>query len=145
MAQTTIAPVRCEVVVAAEPERAFTLFTERIADWWPMATHSVFGAAAEVAFEGDVLVERSGGQEAPWGRVLTWEPPHLLRLTWHPGHPEAEATDLTVRFHAHEGGTRVELVHTGWERHVRGAEAAIGYTRGWPVVLGAYAAAAPAA
>jgi uncharacterized protein YndB with AHSA1/START domain len=124
MAQTTIAPVRCEVVVAAEPERAFTLFTERIADWWPMATHSVFGAAAEVAFEGDVLVERSGG---------------------HPGHPEAEATDLTVRFHAHEGGTRVELVHTGWERHVRGAEAAIGYTRGWPVVLGAYAAAAPAA
>jgi uncharacterized protein YndB with AHSA1/START domain len=135
----TIAPVRREVVVATEPQRAFEAFTDQIGRWWPMGTHSVFGDEASVAFEGGRLVERLGSEESEWGRVLEWEPPRLLRLTWRPGNPETEATELTVRFSAHRGGTLVELEHTGWERHAQGRQAAENYGEGWPVVLGAYA------
>jgi uncharacterized protein YndB with AHSA1/START domain len=136
----TMAPIRREVVVAAPPQRAFDLFTASVGQWWPMATHSVFGAGATVAFENGRLVERRGEEEAEWGTVLAWEPPHLLRMTWHPGNPVEEATDLTVRFVPHEAGTRVELEHTGWERHARGEEAARGYGDGWPVVLCGFSA-----
>ena len=83
----TMAPIRREVVVAAPPQRAFDLFTASVGQWWPMATHSVFGAGATVAFENGRLVERRGEEEAEWGTVLAWEPPHLLRMTWHPRQP----------------------------------------------------------
>ena len=45
-----------------------------------------------------------------------------------------------------DGGTRVELVHTGWERRGEQAlEAMKGYDEGWEVVLGErYAGAANA-
>jgi uncharacterized protein YndB with AHSA1/START domain len=131
--------------VAATPERAFELFTGSVGRWWPMASHSVYGSEATVTFEQGRLVERLGDQSAEWGVVLAWEPPHLLRMTWHPGNPVEESTELTVRFLPHEGGTRVELVHTGWERHALGEEAARNYGDGWPIVLGELARHADAA
>lgn len=136
---TTIAPLRREVVVAAAPERAFEVFTSQIQQWWPLATHSVFGVRARVAFEEGSLVERLGDEVSEWGEVLEWDPPRMLRLTWRPGHPVEEATEVTVRFHPAGEGTRVELVHTGWERHAHGAAAAENYGEGWPLVLGAFA------
>jgi uncharacterized protein YndB with AHSA1/START domain len=135
----TIAPVRRAVAVAAGPERAFEVFTAEIGRWWPMATHSVLGEQASVAFEDGRLVERLGDEVSEWGEVLEWDPPRLLRLTWRPGHPAGEATEVTVRFRPDGVGTRVELEHSGWERHVRGQAAAESYGVGWPVVLGAYA------
>jgi uncharacterized protein YndB with AHSA1/START domain len=138
----TIAPIRREVLVAVPPERAFDLFTGSMGRWWPMATHSVYGAGATVAFEQGRLVERLGDQSAEWGVVLAWEPPHLLRMTWHPGNPVEESTDLTVRFLPHDRGTRVELVHAGWERHALGEQAARNYGDGWPIVLGEFATVA---
>lgn len=136
---TTVAPVRREVVVAARPERAFEVFTDQIGTWWPLATHSVFGVAGHVAFEGGRLLERLGDEVSEWGEVLDWDPPSLLRLTWRPGNPVEQATEVTVRFHAEGDGTRVELVHTGWERHAHGVAAAENYGEGWPLVLGAFA------
>ena len=135
----TIAPVRRTVAVAAVPERAFEAFTADIGRWWPMARHSVFGEQASVAFEDGRLVERLGAEVSEWGEVLEWDPPRLLRLTWRPGNPAEEATEVTVRFRPDGAGTRVELEHSGWERHARGQAAADGYGVGWPIVLGAYA------
>jgi hypothetical protein len=43
---------------------------------------------------------------------------------------------------ADQGTTTVELIHTGWERHPRGAEARTGYDSGWDLVLGQYVRAA---
>ena len=104
----TIAPVRRAVAVAAGPERAFEVFTAEIGRWWPMATHSVFGEQASVAFEDGRLVERIGDAVSEWGEVLEWDPPRLLRLTWRPGNPAEEATEVTVRFHPDGDGTRVD-------------------------------------
>jgi uncharacterized protein YndB with AHSA1/START domain len=135
----TVAPVRRAVAVAAGPERAFEVFTDQIGRWWPLATHSVFGERASVAFEDGRLVERFGDQVSEWGEVLEWDPPRLLRLTWRPGNPAEEATEVTVRFHPDGDGTRVELEHVGWERHARPQQAAEDYSQGWPIVLGAFA------
>ena len=36
---TTITDVRREVTVAGTPQRAFDLFTNRMAEWWPAEHH----------------------------------------------------------------------------------------------------------
>lgn len=112
------APVLRSVVVGCGVEQAFTTFTGRIGAWWPLPTHSVGGErCGGVAFEGERLVERGvDGAEQVWGEVLAWEPPHRLVVTWHPGRPADDASEVEVRFSADGPSTRVDLEHRGWER-----------------------------
>jgi uncharacterized protein YciI len=134
----SVAPIRREILVAATPERAFALFTAHIGRWWPVHDLSVSGVDALVAFEGDHLVERSGSEVNVWAEVIEWDPPAQLRLSWHPGHDTARATDVHVSFAAHDDGTMVTLVHGGWERAEQPAAAAEEYGHGWPAVLAAF-------
>ena len=134
----SFAPLVRSVEVAADRATAFALFTDRIAEWWPVDGHSVFGAGASVGFEDDALVERHGDRATTWGEVLEWDPPRTFTMTWHPGHDTAESTEVTVSFHEERPGrTRVQLVHTGWER--RTPDVRSSYAQGWTRVLGRYA------
>ena len=139
-------PVRREVLVAAEPERAFELFTGRIGAWWPLARFSVFEHDNDVAFEDGRIVERAtDGRESVWGTVTEWEPPLALAFTWHPGYGEEHATDVRVTFEASApdssvAQTLVTLVHTGWERMDDPFTSAAEYEQGWPGMLAAYSA-----
>ena len=100
---TSTAPVMRTVTVACSPDHAFAVFTEQIGTWWPVARFSVHGPAATAAFRDGRLVETGpGGEEAEWGRVLAWEPPHRLRMTWHPGH-DAERAGLVERLQGRPG------------------------------------------
>jgi uncharacterized protein YndB with AHSA1/START domain len=143
---TKIEPVRKTVTVTASPEHAFRVFTDRIADWWPLELHSVgaefLGIRPEsVAFEGGRLVEHmEGGREAPWAEVLTWEPPHRLVLAWKPNPNREAPTEIEVTFTpVPSGGTRVDLEHRGWERLGEGGrEARDGYSD-WERVLARFA------
>jgi uncharacterized protein YndB with AHSA1/START domain len=132
-------PVRREVIVSTAPERAFELFTTRIGAWWPLEGYSVFRDGT-VAFEGDLLVERSGDRESVWAEVLEWAPPESLPMTWHPGYGADKGTEVRVTFTAHGEGTLVSLVHTGWERMDNPDDAASQYGAGWPEVLASYSA-----
>lgn len=135
------AAVERSVEVPADAATAFTLFTDRIADWWPMATHSVHGEGGTVGFEEGRLVEQHGDHSSCWGEVLSWDPPHGFAVTWHPGREADEATEVAVSFTEEEPGrTRVRLVHSGWER--RDAAARESYATGWVAVLGRYVDAA---
>ena len=135
------AAVERSVEVPADAETAFTLFTDRIADWWPMATHSVHGEGGTVGFEEGRLVERHGDRSECWGEVQRWDPPHGFAVTWHPGREADEATEVEVSFTEEEQGrTRVRLVHSGWER--RDPEARESYATGWVAVLARYVDAA---
>lgn len=135
------AAVERSVEVPADAETAFTLFTDRIADWWPMATHSVHGDGGTVGFEKGRLVERHEGRTECWGEVRRWDPPHGFALTWHPGRGAEEATEVEVSFtEEEEGRTRVRLVHSGWDR--RDAAARESYATGWVAVLARYVDAA---
>ena len=140
--------LRKTIEVAAAPDRAFRLFTEGMAGWWPVRTHSVGEDRAEtVVFEpglGGRIYERTlDGDEHVWGTVTAWEPPGRVVFTWHPGRGPDTEQDVEVRFEASGTGTRVELVHTGWERlGDRAAAVRENYDGGWDLVVGERFAAA---
>ena len=142
--RTTLAPLRKVVTVPATPQRAFELFTAEMGAWWPLRTHSVGkDAAAGVAMEsrvgGRIVETLADGSTSIWGTLTAWEPPHQVAFTWHPGHEERHATDVEVLFSPAGDQTRVELVHTGWERHPGTEGARREYDTGWDFVLGKYA------
>lgn len=141
------APVTKTRTVPLPPERAFDLFTRRIGEWWPVATHSISGDVAEVRFEGRVggrVVEVAGdGTERSWGEVLAWNPPHRFAMSWHPTEEPRAATVLEVRFREVGGGTELLLEHRGWEEHGDDAARVRGmYEPGWDHVLGLFLEAA---
>ncbi len=141
--------VRKSITVAAPPERAFGVFTERIGEWWPLRSHSLAGERTQTAVvegrEGGRLYERSvEGEEQSWGTVTAWEPPRRLVVAWHVNPERPIATELEVRFSPEGSGTRVELEHRGFEQYADGAEARASYDGGWDTVLARFADAATA-
>jgi uncharacterized protein YndB with AHSA1/START domain len=127
--------------VALAPAEAFRLYTERLADWWPLDTHALSpqerGAPARAAaiepFVGGRFFEvMADGSECDWGEVLVWDPPHRLVHSWQLAGRGPGATEVEVVFEPVAGGTRVALEHRGWE--IWGAEAAerrSSYANGW--------------
>lgn len=136
-----LAPIEIDLVVPCAPERAFDYFTRDIGRWWPLATHSCAGErAAGVAFEprvGGMLVETArDGTRHSWGTIEAWEPGHRVAFTWHPGRDPATAQRVDVEFRATPAGTRVTLVHGGWETLGEQAAQTRGhYVEGWRQVL----------
>jgi uncharacterized protein YndB with AHSA1/START domain len=131
------------VDVAAPPARAFHLFTAHIGDWWPLRTHSVHGDdAVDVTIDGRVggqVVERArDGATSTWGTVVTWAPGREVAFHWHPGNPPDEATRVRVTFEPSGAGTRVVLIHDGWQARPDADDAREQYDAGWRPVLAAF-------
>src|SRR4051794_15996633 len=83
--QVAGATVRREVTVQAPVERAFSVFTEGIATWWPHEeTHNVGPTPADAVMEpfegGRCYAKAYDGTETDWGRVMTWDPPEPRRV-----------------------------------------------------------------
>ena len=143
-------PVRKSITVPLAAAEAFELFTARMASWWPLRDRfSISGpramtCAIEPRAGGAVYEVRDDGERLPWGKVLAWEPPRRVVLSWHPGRSPNVAQEVEVTFTASGNGTRVELVHRGWQKLGDDAGAArVSYEGGWEAVLGsAFAAAA---
>ena len=102
--------------------------------------------------EGGRWYERGAdGSECDWGRVLVWEPPHRLVVTWQINgqwqyDPDPEhASEIEVRFTADgPGQTIVELEHRLLERLVDGQALHDGISGGggWISLLERFAKAA---
>ena len=148
--------VRTTVTVEAPIQRAFDVFTEGIASWWPAEHHILQAELADMTFEprvGGHIVDRGvDGSECRWARVLSYEPPRRVLFSWDVS-PQwqletdpAKASEVEVLFHA-EGPdrTRVELEHRSLDRHGEGWEemrAAVGSPDGWPRLVETFAVAA---
>jgi uncharacterized protein YndB with AHSA1/START domain len=146
--------VRQSVVVETSQERAFEVFTARLADWWPLETHVIGGKPVVAAVieprAGGRWYERSAdGRESDWGRVLAWEPPSRLVLSWQisddwQADPSID-TEIEVRFTAEDDRrTRVDLEHRGLEAFgARAQEMRDTFESGggWPLLLGRFEAA----
>ena len=150
--ETTMPPVRKTVTVAQPVEKAFALFTSRIAAWWPLATSAdapgVAANAATVVLEprpgGRIYERMDDGTIAFWGEVLAIESPHRLVLAWQPNEDRPAPTEIEVRFTPEGSGTRVDLEHRGWERLGEGAASVRQeYDSVWDDVLRLYVAAGP--
>ena len=140
--------LRKSLVVGCPVEHAFRVFTRRMNDWWPFEGHSIFEEGATIVWEphvGGRVYERStGGEEGLWGTITAWDPPRSFAMTWHPGRGAETAQELAVTFTEGSNGTRVDLVHTGWERAGDAAARMASYETGWDTVLDVFADAAAA-
>jgi uncharacterized protein YndB with AHSA1/START domain len=148
--ETIVEPIRRTITVNRRVEDAFRVFTDGIAAWWPLESHSIEAMTTDAArvpesvvLEGRVggrLYERqTTGEEGYWGTVTHWEPPHRVVIEWKVNPNAPAPTEIDVRFSATGDGTRVELEHRGWERFGSlAAEARASYSDGWGTVLGAY-------
>lgn len=145
--------VRRQVTVPATPELAFEVFTTRLADWWP--GHRI-GAQPAEAFvlepgpQGRWYERGTDGTECEWGRVVRWEPPRRVTLTWEidaswQRDPD-RASEVDVTFEDTPGGTLVTLVHSSLERAGDGWESmrdAVAGPAGWGPMLARVASLVP--
>jgi uncharacterized protein YndB with AHSA1/START domain len=157
--QATDTSVRAQVVVEAPLERAFSVFTEGFGSFKPPEHNMLAVEIAETVFEprvGGHLYDRGvDGSECRWARVLAYEPPIRVVLSWDISPQWQLETDhektseVEVRFVA-EGPerTRVELEHRNLERHGEGWEQmrdTVGSPDGWSHGLRLFADAVRAA
>lgn len=142
---SSIPPLERSIVVAWPPDAAFRRFTADFGSWWPAAGHSVGGGKVRrVVFEaglgGRIFEEHLDGRRFQWGRVLAWDPPRLVRFTWHPSREEDPAQQVTLLFEPDGAGTRLLLRHEGWDSFgPKGAKFRRGYGLGWRYVLDVWA------
>ena len=149
-----IPPLTGTVTVGVPVERAFRVFTDSFHTWWPAQYHIGTAEMAEAIVEprvGGRWFERGvDGSECDWGRVLAWEPPHRLVVTWQINgqwqyDPDPEhASEIEVRFTADgPGQTTVELEHRLLDRLVGGQALRDGITGGggWTALLELFAKA----
>lgn len=112
--------VKKSVFVKTTPARAFDVFTKQMSSWWPLATHKIGKVDAKAAvvepFVGGRWFERGvDGSECEWGKVLAWDPPARVVLSWEINadwqHDAKLLTEVEVRFTGEKGGTRVDVEH----------------------------------
>lgn len=154
MSESDRTSVRSSIVVEVPVDRAFAVFTEDIGSWWPPEHHLLEGELADMVFEprvgGHVYDRGVDGSECRWARVLAFEPPHRLVISWDISaqwhlEPDPDRTsEIEVRFRS-EGPerTRVELEHRNIDRHGDGWEqmhGAVGSPDGWDRGLQSFAA-----
>jgi uncharacterized protein YndB with AHSA1/START domain len=145
--------VRKKIVVEAPIERAFKVFTEDFGAFKP-PEHNILGVElAETVFEtrvgGHVYDRGVDGSECRWARVLVYEPPARVVISWdltaqwQVETDHAKTSEVEVRFMSEAPDrTRVELEHRNLERHGDGWEgirAGVDSEGGWPLYLQRYA------
>jgi uncharacterized protein YndB with AHSA1/START domain len=145
--------IRHEVVVEAPIERAFSVFTKGFGSFKP-PEHNMLGVEiAETVFElregGHVYDRGIDGSECRWARVLAYEPPNRVVISWDISPQWQIESDLEktsevhVRFIAETPDrTRVELEHRNLDRHGDGWEAVrdgVDGDVGWPLYLQRFA------
>jgi len=143
IARFPVPPIVKSVTVRAAPARAFALFAEDFARWWPISRIHTGPDPVDCTLEpriGGRVFERSAdGRETPWGTVLAYDPPHRLAFSWVVELPAGQEQLIEIRFTAEASGTRIELTHSGWEQ--LGAAASSlreRYNRGWGTVFEQY-------
>jgi hypothetical protein len=145
-----IEPLTYSFDVACSVHHAFETWTSKIDSWWP-AGHTYSGEAdASVVLEprvgGRIYERTSDGAEHEWGEVTVWDPPVKFGYLWRLRKRREDGTDVEIRFtEVNDDATRVEIVHTGWERlGAGGSDWRERNTSGWSGVLPHYIAAAEA-
>jgi uncharacterized protein YndB with AHSA1/START domain len=145
--------VRTSIIVEALIDQAFSVFTKGLGSWWPPEYNILEVDIAERVFEthvgGRVYDIGTDGSECHWARVLAFEPPNRLVITWDLSpqwqvetDPE-KTSEVEVRFVSEAPDrTRVELEHRHIDRHGDGWDGLrdqIGSDSGWPGAMRRFA------
>jgi uncharacterized protein YndB with AHSA1/START domain len=151
--RTPATSIRHEIVVQAPIARAFSVFTDDFGSFKP-PEHNMLGVEiAETVFEpragGRVYDRGTDGTECHWARVLAYEPPDRVVISWDIS-PQwqietnlEKTSEVEVRFIAEAPDrTRVELEHRNLDPHGDGWEAVrdgVDGANGWPLYLQRFA------
>jgi len=148
-----VAPVRKSILVNTTQAHAFDVFAKRFDAWWPRDHHIGKSAMKEAVIEpregGRWFEKGEDGSECEWGRVLAWEPPNRLVLSWTiNGKFQVDDTvesEVEVHFLAESANrTRVELEHRIAAGDAPALREAVDSPRGWGSLLEIYAKKAAA-
>jgi uncharacterized protein YndB with AHSA1/START domain len=145
--------IRHEIVVQAPIARAFSVFTEDFGAFKPPEHNMLSVEIAETVFEphvgGRVFDRGVDGSECSWARVLAYEPPDRVVISWDINPRWQIETDLEktseveVRFIAEASErTRVVLEHRNLDHHGDGWDAVregVDGLAGWPLYLQRFA------
>jgi uncharacterized protein YndB with AHSA1/START domain len=145
--------VRHVIVVDAPIERAFSVFTQGFGSFKPPEHNMLSVDIAETVFElregGHVYDKGIDGSECRWARVLSYDPPNRVVISWDMSPAwqietdPAKTSEVEVRFIAEAPDrTRVELEHRNIDRHGNGWESVregVDAEGGWPLYLKRYA------
>jgi uncharacterized protein YndB with AHSA1/START domain len=150
--QAAATSVRASILVEAPIEQAFHVFTDDFGSFKPPEHNILEVEIAETVFEprvGGYLYDRGvDGSECRWARVLAFDPPHRVLLSWDISpHWQLETdpektSEWEVRFISETPQrTRVELEHRNLDRHGEGWEGVregVAGDEGWPLYLQRY-------
>lgn len=137
----SLPPIEKSISVSWSPEAAFQRFVHEFGSWWPKSALSIGGERiTRIVFEprvdGLIYEQHNDGRCFQWGRVLEYEPPHRVVLSWHPTKDESSAQRVELLFRPEGTGTHVSLTSSNWERWGKDAKGARrGYDMGWDFVL----------
>lgn len=120
--------VRKQVTAEGRPDFCFRVFTEKMSHWWPPTHKLVPGRRTSLVIEpwvgGSYYETDENGTRCDWGKVLEWNPPNSLRLSWaidgrwQPITDDEKASRIEVAF-TRDGWNKstVELAHVSLHRH----------------------------
>ena len=145
--------VKRAIVVEAPIAHAFEVFTKGFGRFKPAEHNLLSVPIAETVFEphvGGYLYDRgTDGSTCRWARVLAYDPPNRVLLSWNISPQWQIETDSDkcseweVRFTAETANrTRVEIEHRKLQRHGEGWEGVrdgVAGDQGWPLYLQRYA------
>lgn len=142
VANFAVPPVVKTIEVPVGAAEAFEHYVRGLPHWFPLTkffagTTPPKDCCVEARLGGRLFERTEDGDEIVWGRVTAWEPPHRFAYTWQVGTTEEKAQLVELTFAETDGGSKVTLRHSGWEKLGEiAARAREGYDGGWEFVLG---------
>lgn len=139
---------RFDILLDLPRDKAFSLFVDRVDQWWVSPFRDAEGEALEAGIEpfaGGACYEIDGNGRRIWGTVLSIEPPLYVRLAWQVTQDGEEVADpgaasrVMVNFRDAGSATRLEVVHNEFLRHGEAGAHYLAHMQsadGWPRILG---------
>ncbi len=134
--------VQVSLEVRVDPDTAFRVFTEDVNSWWKQGARYRFVAPYRGAMKflpgvGGKLVHvhAESKEEFVVGEVSVWEPGSRLVFGWRlPNFEPSQLTEVEVTFESCSVGTRITVIHRGWDQLAADHPARHGLT-GHPFVM----------
>lgn len=129
--------IRGHADIDATPERVFrALTTEEMQEWWGQGPYRTHDYAIDLRPGGKWSCKATNPQgetSTVGGTYITVDPPKLLEYTWEPSWDNFAVSKVRFEITPRGTGSRVTLLHTGFEGREQMAE---NHTTGWKMVFG---------
>jgi uncharacterized protein YndB with AHSA1/START domain len=140
MADLAAGTIHAQIDIDAPPADVYQALTDpaELAAWWGSPdTYRTFDWAIDLRVGGAWSCQAedpaTGRQSTVRGEYLELDPPHRLAYTWQPSWDNFLATVIRIELQPVPSGTRVRLIHSGFEGR---PESCQGHSEGWKRVLG---------